>query len=336
MNFYLIGIDYKNTCLEIREEAFRLRKQIAGFWERFPDSCAAAFSTCNRLEIYLEDKDLIRLARRLDLFRESFAPLFKNAYLITRKKEIFSHFLRVATGLESQLRGEPQISQQLEYWRSQNALPEGLDKIAQEAIVAAARIREITGLNAKAHNLADIVLEDIRSEFTSLPIKVIIAGTGKIAEAFSRKETSEIKLIFAAHKNYSRAKELAAQSGAQAVSLKEIPGLLSEAQVLISATSSPHFIFWKRDFRAAGARDKKLFLYDLAFPRDIEPQATDTPAIVLKTPADLEEAFRRNNLRLRQELSFAEYLVRQALEEKFDAEKFKDRNAAEPAGLKAG
>jgi len=336
MNFYLIGIDYKNTCLDIREEAFRLRKQIAGFWERFSGSCAAVFSTCNRLEIYLADRDADRLTRRLCLFHNSFTPLFKDAYLVTGEKEIFSHFLRVATGLESQLRGEPQILQQLEFWRSRNTLPEELDRITQEALVAAAQIRGDTGLNVRAYDLADIILEDIRSEFDSGQIRVIIAGTGKIAEAFSRKETSGIKLIFAAHKNYSRAKDLAAQSGTQAVSLKEIPCLLSEAQVLISATSSPHFVFWKRDFRAAGARDKKLFLYDLAFPRDIEPQATDTPAIVLKTPADLEEAFRRNNLRLRRELSLAEYLVRQALEEKLDAGEFKDRNAAEPAGLKAG
>ncbi|MBU2265616.1 MAG: hypothetical protein KJ977_01105, partial [Candidatus Omnitrophica bacterium] len=38
-----------------------------------------------------------------------------------------------------------------------------------------------------------------------------------------------------------------------------------------------------------------LYIYDLALPRDIQPQAKEIPQVVLKNLEDLAENFRRHN-----------------------------------------
>ncbi len=111
MTFYLIGIDYKTVPYEIREAAYRIQRHIIEYWRR---SKAAVLITCNRIEIYGVAPSRSEAKSLTEGFRHHFGNYFKDAYAYYGREEVFKHGLRLACGLESQLKGEIQILHQLE------------------------------------------------------------------------------------------------------------------------------------------------------------------------------------------------------------------------------
>ena len=92
------------------------------------------------------------------------------------------------------------------------------------------------------------------------------------------------------------AQELANLCGGKALSFKGLPDVLSRADILISATKSPHFIIKKSDIKELiSKRNKKLYIYDVAFPRDIDPTIAEWGSVVLKNMDDLAKIFEKYN-----------------------------------------
>jgi glutamyl-tRNA reductase len=82
--------------------------------------------------------------------------------------------------------------------------------------------------------------------------------------------------------------------------------------VLISATSAPHTLIHPSDFPEDPNRN--ILMFDLAFPRDIEPAVGEMPGVTLYNLDDIER-FARHNLTLRQqEVSHAEAIIADELE----------------------
>jgi len=148
-------------------------------------------------------------------------------------------------------------------------------------------------------------------------IKIRCLKSG-IAELFARYKPQGARLYFAAHKNILKARELAGQSQGHALALKDLPELLLKADVLVSATSSPHRIFSKDYFsRIAALRERELHIYDLALPRAVDPEAKNIDGIVLNNIDDLSGIFEKHN---------------RSLEAILNEPNLKNRYAVEPAG----
>lgn len=311
MNFYLIGIDYKRAGIDAREDLYRRRREIAGFWQGREDE-SVLLCTCNRLEIYLESR---RVEDSLACFYYEF-PQFKNCgYFLSGQKAILRHLLRLACGLESQLKGELEIAQQLELWRKQDFFPLWLNELVEKAIFESREIRRASSLARSKANLATLVLDDIakRVEHGNV-FTLLILGTGKIAELFSLFPSKQARFYFAAHKNFMKAKLLAERAQAEAISLKDIGNILLSLDAVVSATSSPHFLLRAKDIAGLfPRRNKPLYLYDLAIPRDIEPETARLPQVFLKNLEDLAPLFEEYNAGMRENLALAEYLCNEAV-----------------------
>jgi len=313
MNFYLIGIDYKSAPVEIREAIFKERKDISAYWANF-SSQTVILSTCNRFEIYLVSANQADILKRINLFKSRFPQFSKYSYIKISRKEIFLHALRLATGLESQLKGELQILGQLERWIAQDQFPTNLKALWQEAIALARDIRFESGFNNSENNLAGLILEDLaKSSRIQGKIDIIVIGTGKISQLFASTQHSRFNFSFVAHKNQIRARQLAKQAGGKYISFQELPQALENAQVLISATTSPHFILRKEDIPSQIFKgDKSFLIYDLALPRDIDPEIGKIRNIVLYNLDDLSSIFQKHSNRIQEQINRAEFLTLEA------------------------
>jgi glutamyl-tRNA reductase len=151
-------------------------------------------------------------------------------------------------------------------------------------LLAANDIRIEHGLNRPEKNIAVHIYDRVLAETEpDRLLNMIVLGTGSIASLFADYKPRDVRLSFAARKNILKAAGLAERSGGSAFLLQELPGRLVDADVLISATASPHRILGKNYFsKIAMLRKKDLHVYDLALPRDIEPAVKGIEGIILK------------------------------------------------------
>ena len=334
MNFYLIGIDYRRADINLREAVYHSQKEIARFWNVSIQE-AAILSTCNRFEIY--GADSLSSIGRLESFYSRF-PQFAAGYYIAGRADVFRHALRLACGLESQLKGEAQILEQLGLWLRQKEIPAVLLNFWNTILQEAKDIRNYAGLNQRGYNIAAAIFADLkRYRPCAEQLEVVIAGTGKIAELLAVFRPDYVHLNFISHKNKLRAQKLAEYSKGLTLSFRDMPGVLSETDVLISATSSPHFVFKKAHFeQLISKRKAPLYLYDLAIPRDIEPSVAGLEGIVLKNLDDLTPTLKNFSVKIKDKLSLAEYLSGEAVKEyEQGAQDLKDRDASQQISLKA-
>jgi len=313
MHLYCIGIDYRSAPLEAREAAYRKRLRIAEFWRRHASGEAAMLVTCNRIEVYVIARTKDDALRQSEQFIRYFAE-FRLGYVLSGQEEVFTHALRLACGLESQLKGEWQIVEQLKHWIAQPGMPYLPTKLFSEALSLAKVIRQKVGLAEQGDSIADLVLSDIQEKFSpSVQPEIAVVGTGKIAELFTKQRTAEGRISFVAHKHYALARAFAAKTRSKAISFIELPCVLKNTDVVISATASPHFVIKKEIVtQALAKRSRPLYLYDLAMPRDIEPAVAELPNAVLYNLDDLSGLFGLRNQRLRRQIDLVEYLAKEA------------------------
>ncbi|TRZ49872.1 hypothetical protein D4Q80_01200 [bacterium] len=321
MYFYLTGVDYKSAPLSVRENIYRNRGDIINFWASRCSGKTEALFTCNRVEIYGVTECLQEAFSGISKFSMAFPDFSRRAYFKYGKDEVFRHSLRLACGLESQLHGELQILNQLETWSGQGSFNSALKSFWQEIIFLSKKIRSKAGLLTHYDNIAPLIYYDfINHRGSSGLFKAIVVGTGKIAELFAQYRMPQAQLNFISHKNYIKAELLAGISGGKAYTFKELPGLLLEADIFISATSSPHYIFKKIYFEdAISRRVHQLYVYDLALPRDIEPEVAGIDGILLNNLEDLDRLFQMRNIEKKDMTSIASDLIENAVRERSEA-----------------
>ncbi|MCK9554347.1 hypothetical protein M0R36_00795 [bacterium] len=315
MYFYLIGIDYKRAPIDVREGIYRERKAIADFWRDIDSQGHAILITCNRLEVYgvaLDPDDAFSNIRR---FSERFPDFAKYAYIKYGQAQVFRHSLRLASGLESQLRGEKEILKQLDIWRHA-ILSHSIKNMWSSAISISKKIRSASRLEEDNDNLAVLIFNDIRNRLReSKTYNIIVVGTGKVAEIIAKNRPPEAHIRFAAHKHYKKAEKLASRTGGTAIHLEDIPDTVTGADVLICATSSPHYVITRSHLKAltAGRRSHPLYIYDLAVPRDVESEIAVLDGIFLQNLDDLRSIFSRHNESKRERVRLAAEFIENVL-----------------------
>ncbi|MDD4938931.1 MAG: hypothetical protein PHE18_00205 [Candidatus Omnitrophica bacterium] len=314
MIFYLIGVNHKTAPIGAREALYRKRQEIAGYSTGYIEG-AAVLCTCNRIELYGFAADLPQADISIRHFRGKFREFSRYGYVISGQANVFRHLLRLATGLESQVRGEQQILRQLHNWKLRDPFHAPFQLLVNKALSCARVIRMNAGLDREEYNIADLVSKElIRLLWDRERPEVVIIGTGKIAELFASIENAPLYLHFAGHKNYPKAQELARRSKGQALMLEDLPGALLRADAMISATSSPHFLFSRDYFRKVlSVREKPLYIYDLAIPRDIDPEVKGMKGAVLYDLDNLGEVFNEHHKALSVNLLQAEYMIEEAI-----------------------
>ena len=277
----------------------------------------AVLKTCNRVEVYVVaprgEKVLFDLAKK--------ARVSSRIIDFHDHDESLLHLLRLASGLESMIIGEDQILGQMKEL-TQIAMKAGttgwmLETAFKKAIQVGKRVRKETRINERsvsvgsaAVDLAEEILGDLKGK------SVLVIGAGETGELISRALLSrEIGSLAVTNRTLSSAVCLAESLGGEAVPFDDMPCRLHTADVVISATSAPHYILLKSDIEMAMAgRSNKLLIIDIANPRDVDQAAAEVSGVELHNIDSLKNISRENMMQRMAEAARVEEIITEELQ----------------------
>ncbi|NVJ68305.1 MAG: glutamyl-tRNA reductase [Gammaproteobacteria bacterium] len=326
MSLISLGINHKTAPVSVREKAAFAEHELAQAmadlqqWlnqklsEQLTQPAEVAIlSTCNRVEFYLKanncdpqvlaetTSDWLQQHNQLE---ESLAP-----YLYQHSDHAaVNHIMRVASGLDSMVLGEPQILGQLKaiYQKAKRAgtLGTELERLFQKAFSAAKKVRHDTeiGTNPVSVAFAAVNLaKHIFADFSKLT--VLFVGAGETIELAARHlQQLDVGNMIMANRTLANAQKLAQEFSGKSIGLEAIPHYFPQADMVISSTGSMLPIIGKGMVEAALKKRgrKSIFMVDLAVPRDIEASVADLDDVYLYTVDDLEGVI-QDNMQARQE-----------------------------------
>ncbi len=276
----------------------------------------AVLKTCNRVEVYVVSpkgsKVLLEFAKRMKVSSRIIDFL--------DHEESLRHLLRLTSGIESMIVGEDQILGQVKelYGLAKKAGTVGktLDTAFNKSIQVGKRIRNETGINKGSVSIGSAAVELAENELGGLDGKtVMVIGAGEmgtlVAKALANKE---IKVIYVANRTFDKAEALACELNGKAVRYELMENYIPLSDVVISATSAPHFVLTHEIISCATEkRGKDLMLIDIGNPRNIESSVGDIQGVSLHNIDGLRSISEANLAKRREEAKKAEVLIEEEL-----------------------
>jgi glutamyl-tRNA reductase len=305
-----LGVSHKTAPLPVRERlalpegrAVSVLRELVGHADVHE---AVAISTCNRTEVYLvasdpveaESATLAVLARQAGIRP---TELFGAIYSL-RDADAVRHLFEVAAGLDSMIVGEAEVQGQVKR-AYELALVEGVtgpvsNRLFRDALAAGKRVRTETSVSRAHVSVSSVAVELARAALGELDTRsVLVIGAGENGELTARAlHERGVDTVFVANRRYDRAIGLAQRFGGHAVRFEELPSQLIEADIVVSATASPHQIVGRDEMQLVAEQrgGRPLLMIDIAVPRDIEPSVREVPGVTLYDMDDLQREVARN------------------------------------------
>ena len=331
MTLLALGINHKTAPVSLRERVTFSPDTL----DQALDSLQAlpmvqggvVLSTCNRTEIYLsvEEQDNLReaLIRWLCEYHNLNEEDLRNSLYWHQDNDAVSHLMRVASGLDSLVLGEPQILGQVKkaFADSQKGHlnASALERMFQKSFSVAKRVRTETDIGASAVSVAFAACTLARQIFESLStVTVLLVGAGETIELVARHlREHQVKKMIIANRTRERAQVLADEVGAEVISLSDIDARLQDADIIISSTASPLPIIGKGMVERAlkNRRNQPMLLVDIAVPRDVEPEVGKLSNAYLYSVDDLQSIISHNLAQRKAAAVEAETIVAQETSE---------------------
>lgn len=321
MVFVACGVNHMTAPLDVREKVAQPIAMLDAMLTRLVDlpsiKEAAILSTCNRTEIYCDTDNPDALAPWLAQEHQLSADALIPYFYIHHGQEGIRHTLRVASGLDSMMLGEPQILGQLKQAYLQacrlGTINMHLRSVFDHVFGATKRIRNGSGIGKSPISVAYAAVQLVGQIFPNFKsLNVFIIGSGETATLVGKYlEKAGVERFMIASRTHDHTKILANKIAALALNINDIPHYLSEADVIISATSCPlPFINKSLVEHALSQRENApMFFLDLAVPRDIEANVGELEGVHLYNIDDLQLVITKGMANRRAAADQAEQLI---------------------------
>jgi glutamyl-tRNA reductase len=313
MTIFALGVNHKTASVALREQvAFspeQLHQALQALRVQTNVDEAVILSTCNRTELYCYGEASAELLIAWLAGYHGIAEQTLQQHVYSYENEhAMEHLMRVASGLDSLVLGEPQIfgqvKQAYQFAKHQASVGGVLERLFQHSFKVAKSVRSETSVGANAVSVAYAAVNLARQIFADLKQStVLLVGAGDTAELVAQHlREYGVKTLLVANRTLERAQAVASKFNGQAHTLAELPELLPHADVVISSTASTLPIIGKGLVETAlkQRRWQPMLFIDLAVPRDIEAQVNDLNDAYLYTVDDLQGII-SDNLRNREQ-----------------------------------
>lgn len=338
MSILVVGLNHKSAPVSIREKvAFSPEQLIQALQHNLqqdshqkngktasqPNNEKIILSTCNRTEIYTTNKTNFDEVCRWLSTQHNLAEEELRTYLYTHKNEkAIQHILRVASGLDSMVLGEPQITGQLKsalkVATECNSTGTTLKRLMQHAFLTAKRVRTQTSIGSNPVSVAFAAVNLARQIFSKLNKKTaLLIGAGETIELVGRHlHSAGVGKIIIANRSVEKAAKLAEEFNGIGVTLQELGDYLPEADIVISSTAAPVPVIGKGtvEWALKKRKHRPIFMVDIAVPRDIEPEVAELDDIYLYTVDDLQSVIQENIKSRQQAADQAEEMILEEVE----------------------
>ncbi|QLE98737.1 glutamyl-tRNA reductase [Neptunomonas phycophila] len=308
MSLLALGINHKTASVDVRERVAFSPEQLAEALSQARASArvkeVAILSTCNRTELYCstDEKGIQAILQWLGNYHGVSDNDLEQCVYAHWDDEAARHMMRVASGLDSLVLGEPQILGQLKsaYTLSQESgfLGSELGRLFQQTFSVAKKVRTDTAIGENPVSVAYAAVSLAQHIFSDLgDSRALLIGAGETIELVARHlHNAGVKEITVANRTLNRALDLANEFNGKAILLGDIPDALPQADIVIASTASQLPILGKGAVENALKKRKHrpIFMVDIAVPRDIESQVADLDDVYLYTVDDLREVIEEN------------------------------------------
>jgi glutamyl-tRNA reductase len=313
MRIFVAGLSFKTAPVEIREQiavhASHLRCHGCRLKLGANLDEVVIVSTCNRVEIY----GVTSTSRRIEhtIFQHlSASRIDVSPYLYYKEgSEAVQHLFSVASGLDSLVIGETEITGQIKqaYQAAHDANLTGkvLNRTFQTALQTAKEIRTQTGIGRGATSVGSVAVELAERIFDKdfSNKSVMIIGAGKMGEACIKHLSKKgAKSVLVSNRSFDRAQNLAQEFGGRAIRFDDCLKAMEEVDIVVSSTGAPSTILHRDEVARVmqARRNRPLVLIDIAVPRDIAADVQEISNVYLYDVDDLEVIV-QENVRLREQ-----------------------------------
>jgi glutamyl-tRNA reductase len=287
-----LGISYRRAGVDLLERvAFGdddLTKAYRAAADEGAIEGAVILSTCNRVELYAHvpayHAGFLALKRLLAETRTVDPDELGDAIYSHYEEAATEHLFEVAAGLDSMILGEPQILSQVRaaYRRAdgEHATTSALAHLFGAAARVGRRVRTETAIGAApdAFVAAGVDLADEWLGGRLADARATVIGAGQMATLAVRHLRGRgVRAIRVLNRSTERARSLVervgGEPGGEYGGLDRLVDAVTRSDVVISATGASGVVVQTSTVAAAMADrgGRRLFLLDLAVPRDVDP-----------------------------------------------------------------
>jgi glutamyl-tRNA reductase len=329
MGITLISISHQIAPLEIRalfafpEETQRqLMEQVLE--RKIAEECVMV-STCNRTEIYTySDRSANNFTEMQTLLLEfADASEVENIGDYVRfyaGRKAIQHLFQVAAGLDSMVMGEDQILGQVkrahDLARETGTCGVYLNTLFRFAVTASKKVKTETDLSRTTVSTATMAIKAAEQILGSLHGRkvMLIGASGKIGGVVLKNlQCIEGAEVYITSRNMKQAHEDRHHKITyQVMEYENRYDLVDEMDVIISATSSPHYTLTYEKLAKCIRTSKPRVLVDLAVPIDIEEKVEWLPGVHRYDIDDFQELAKANNEKKQHEVLAADQILEES------------------------
>jgi len=304
MSLVMSGLDFHRTPLALRQKLAFGKQERADLLTRLGQNCRCVLlSTCNRTELYISGDT--ETPWRLLCQEAGVDETTLEACFVTRTgADAARHLMEVACGLHSQILGDDQIITQvrtaMDLARDLKTCDSQLSALFRHAVTAGKRAKTEVSINRNAPSLGTRCKDVLRQELGSLTGKqILIIGNGQMGRLCAELLLEDGACVHMTYRTY-RPQDPLVPAGCNPIPYDMRTAVLEQADVVISATSSPHCPL--NAHHLANARHIPQIMIDLAIPRDIDPvwgtktQLYDLDSLGQSAPGSEEELCQLNQI----------------------------------------
>ncbi len=292
IQFKYIGASYQKANISLRESISLNEKECLELMLSIKDFCNCPeiliISTCNRTGIYYNhEKDLSDSILKLLGIKKGISSILdqKDSFVsITDHKQTVQQLFRVSMGLESQVIGDLQISNQFkkayQLSASNDLCGPFVHRLLHSVFFTNKRVAQETSYRdgtASVSYAAVELIEDFALNF--IDSKVLIVGLGEMGEDVAKNLKDTNLSITLCNRTHSTAVELANELGFAVLNYDLLTENVANFDIILSAAQVSEPIINASDFQNFTFGLK--YLIDLSIPRSIDPDISKIPGTLL-------------------------------------------------------
>lgn len=329
MSIQLVSISHKTAPMHIRALVAFDEAQRLCLMEDIKSHASVAecvvIATCNRTEIYTysekadSEREIFEWVQDCLVRAASAGTDISQVLRFYRGERAEHHLFEVACGLDSMVIGEDQILGQVKEAHRQamenNMCGTYLNAFFRYAVTAAKRVKTDTKLSKTPVSTASVCIKAARDYVGGLCGKkvMVIGASGKIGGIVVKNLLSDYKPeLYVTMRDVKETKTVTdSHSGSSYTHLPydERYSYIDQMDVIISATSSPHYTLTYEKVRQAVSDDKRRAFMDLAVPPDIESRIGTLPGAGCFNIDDFSKTAKENNDKKLREAAEAEEIL---------------------------
>ncbi len=335
MKLLACGINHATADLSVREQVCFSKDYLATSLRAMRrDTCteeAIILSTCNRTEFYCINGEAKNIINWLYRYKQLPKDSLRSHWYVYQQEQALRHLLRLASGLDSRILGEPQILGQIKtafsLANSFGTVGSHFNRLFQYIFSVSKQVRHETAITAHPVSLAFAVVTSAKHIFARLAdAQVLLVGAGETLFLVAKHLYAQgIRHFWIANRTPQHAEKLALQVGGQAICLNAIPYFLAKADMLVTATASSSPLIGKEMLENVLKQGKRrpLFVADLGVPRDVEASVNQLQDVYLYTLDDLQNFIQKNQASRKAAALKAEVLIEDKVQHYLDLLKVK-------------